>query len=50
MKTVHINYAAFAGVVLMLACNKLVENPSSTIISPQFYKTQSDGIAAVNAI
>ena len=50
MKTLHINYAAFAGVVLMLACNKLVENPSSTITSGQFYKTQSDGIAAVNAI
>jgi starch-binding outer membrane protein, SusD/RagB family len=50
MKSLHINYAAFAGVVLMLACNKLVENPSSAITSSQFYKTQNDGVAAVNAI
>jgi starch-binding outer membrane protein, SusD/RagB family len=50
MKILYINYAAFAGVVLMLACNKLVENPSSAITTSQFYKTQNDGVAAVNAI
>src|SRR5579859_2077809 len=54
MKTLLINYVAFAGIVTMLtamqACNKLVENPKGTIVSGQFYKTQADAVAAVNAI
>jgi hypothetical protein len=50
MKTLYINYSAFAGVLLMLACNKLVEHPSSIITTGQFYKTQSDATSAVNAI
>ena len=50
MKTLYLNYSAFAVVVLMLACNKLVENPSGTITTSQFYKTSADAVAAVNAI
>ena len=50
MKDILINYIAFGAVVGFLACNKLVENPSSTITATQFYKTQSDAIAAVNAV
>jgi starch-binding outer membrane protein, SusD/RagB family len=33
-----------------LSCNKLVENPSSVIVSSQFYQTSSDAVAAVNAV
>jgi hypothetical protein len=50
MKLVAINYIAFSVIVGLLACNKLVENPSSTITATQFYKTQSDAVAAVNAV
>jgi starch-binding outer membrane protein, SusD/RagB family len=50
MKQLTINYIALAVIVGMLACNKLVENPSSAITSTQFYKSQSDAVAAVNAI
>ena len=38
-----------AGITLF-SCNKLVEDPDSIIISSQFYKTQSDAVAAVNAV
>lgn len=38
-----------AGTVLV-ACNKLKEEPSSIIVASQFYKTQSDAVAAVNAV
>jgi hypothetical protein len=34
----------------IVACNKLVEDPDSIITSSQFYKTQSDAVAAVNAV
>ena len=34
----------------IVSCNKLVEDPDSIIVSSQFYKTQSDAIAAVNAV
>ncbi|GGB24716.1 RagB/SusD family nutrient uptake outer membrane protein [Puia dinghuensis] len=50
MKTVMINYLAFVGVVAMVACNKLVEDPGGTIMAGQFYKTQADAVAAVNAV
>ena len=50
MRDVLVNYMAFAAVVGFLACNKLVENPSSVITASQFYKTQSDAVAAVNAV
>lgn len=50
MRDVFLSYVAFGGIVTMLACNKLIENPSSTITSSQFYKTQSDAVAAVNAV
>jgi len=33
-----------------LSCNKLVENPSSVIVSSQFYQTSADAVAAVNAV
>jgi hypothetical protein len=50
MRTLLISYFAFAGVVTMVACNKLVENPKGTVVASQFYKTQADAVAAVNAI
>ena len=50
MRTLIINYLAFGGVVGLIACNKLVEHPAGTIVSSQFYKTQADAVAAVNAI
>jgi hypothetical protein len=50
MKTLVVNYMAFAGIVTMLACNKLVEHPAGTIVQQQFYKTQADAVAAVNTI
>jgi hypothetical protein len=40
---------ALAALVLS-SCNKLSENPSSTIVSSQFYKTSSDAVAAVTAV
>ena len=35
---------------IFFSCNKLVEDPDSIIVNSQFYKTQSDAIAAVNAV
>ncbi len=35
---------------ILTSCNKLVEDPDSVVVSTQFYKTQSDAIAAVNAV
>src|SRR3954451_11908591 len=35
---------------IFISCNKLVEEPSSVITSSQFYKTQADAVAAVNAV
>ncbi len=35
---------------IFFSCNKLVEDPGSIIVNSQFYKTQSDAIAAVNAV
>ena len=32
------------------SCNKLNENPSSVIVSSQFFKTSSDAVSAVNAV
>jgi hypothetical protein len=36
--------------LVLSSCNKLSENPSSTIVSSQFYKTSSDAVAAVTAV
>jgi hypothetical protein len=36
--------------VSFLSCNKLVETPSSVIVSSQFYQTPADAVAAVNAV
>lgn len=35
---------------MLASCTKLSENPSSIVVSDQFYKTQADAIAAVNGI
>jgi len=35
--------------VAFISCKKLTENPSSVIVSSQFYKTASDATSAVNA-
>jgi len=34
----------------IISCNKLKEDPDSLITSSQFYKTQADAVAAVNAV
>ncbi|MGZ3873498.1 MAG: RagB/SusD family nutrient uptake outer membrane protein [Mucilaginibacter sp.] len=39
-----------AATTALVACNKLGENPSSVIVSSQFFKTSSDAVAAVNAV
>ncbi|RFM28188.1 RagB/SusD family nutrient uptake outer membrane protein [Deminuibacter soli] len=39
-----------AAALIAGACNKLTENPSSVIVSSQFYKTPADAVAAVNAV
>ncbi len=36
--------------IAFFSCNKLVEDPNSIIVSSQFYKTQADAIASVNAV
>jgi hypothetical protein len=36
--------------VALSSCNKLNENPSSVIVSSQFFKTSSDAVSAVNAV
>ena len=35
--------------IAFISCKKLTENPSSVIVSSQFYKTASDATSAVNA-
>jgi hypothetical protein len=40
----------FLTAAIFLSCNKLVENPSSVIVSSQFYQTSADAVAAVNAV
>jgi starch-binding outer membrane protein, SusD/RagB family len=40
---------SIVAVSLLISCNKLVEEPQSIIIAPQFYKTQADAVAAVSA-
>ena len=46
------NTKIFFGLPLLalLSCNKLTENPSSVIVSTQFYKTSSDAVSAVTAV
>ncbi|GEO08161.1 RagB/SusD family nutrient uptake outer membrane protein [Segetibacter aerophilus] len=39
-----------ASALLSLSCNKLVESPEAIITNAQFYKTQSDAVAAVAAV
>lgn len=48
MKKLSIFLLAAVGV--LVSCNKLVEEPDSIISQGQFYNTQSDAIAAVNAV
>ncbi|PUZ26476.1 RagB/SusD family nutrient uptake outer membrane protein [Chitinophaga parva] len=40
----------FGSLVMLSACNKLVENPNALISQQQYYKTQADAIAAANAV
>src|SRR5678816_2353430 len=42
--------SSIAAGVLFASCNKLVEEPQSLITASQFYKTQADAVAAVNAV
>jgi starch-binding outer membrane protein, SusD/RagB family len=37
-------------VSFFLSCSKLVESPTSVIVSSQFYQTSADAVAAVNAV
>jgi hypothetical protein len=36
--------------IIVVSCNKLTENPSSVIVSSQYYKTANDAKAAVTAV
>jgi hypothetical protein len=47
MKNIHFLVAAAA---LTLSCNKLNERPQGSLTSDNFYKTQSDAVAAVTAV
>src|SRR3954454_23546096 len=38
------------GAGIFISCNMLVEEPESIITNTQFYKTQADAVAAVNAV
>jgi len=52
MKKLH-TYTIIAlliSAVALSSCNKLNENPSSVIVSSQFFKTSSDAVSAVNAV
>ncbi|HEX8675797.1 MAG TPA: RagB/SusD family nutrient uptake outer membrane protein [Segetibacter sp.] len=40
----------FVAGLASLSCNKLVESPEAIISNSQFYKTQSDAVAAVSAV
>lgn len=42
--------ALFLSAAALSSCNKLNENPSSVIVSSQFFKTSSDAVSAVNAV
>lgn len=52
MKKLHtyIIVSLLLSAAALSSCNKLNENPSSVIVSSQFFKTQSDAVAAVNAV
>ena len=43
-------FTILIGAGIVVSCNKLVEAPESIITSNQFYKTQADAVAAVNAV
>ena len=42
--------AGITGIALITACNKLDENPLGSLTTTNFYKTQSDAVAAVTAV
>lgn len=51
MKRIAINITWFLlPAVAVVSCNKLTESPNSVIAASQFYKTESDAIAAVSAV
>jgi len=51
MKKIFLQFIIIATpVIALISCNKLDQQPRSAITSDQFYKTQSDAIAAVTAI
>lgn len=37
-------------ILIAASCNKLAEQPAAYIVASQFYKTQADAVAAVNAV
>src|SRR4029078_3603231 len=43
-------FITLIGAGIFISCNKLVEEPGSIITNGQFYKTQADAVAAVNAV
>ena len=45
-----ISFILIGAGITFFACNKLVEDPNSIIVSSQFYKTQADAVASVNAV
>jgi hypothetical protein len=51
MKRVYINIILFfLATAVFVSCTKLKEEPNSIIVAAQFYKTQADAVAAVNAV
>jgi hypothetical protein len=52
MKKLHTDtiIALLLSAAALSSCNKLTENPSSVIVSSQFFKTSSDAVSAVNAV
>jgi len=45
-----ISILIFLGGIALVSCNKLDENPVSSISANQFYKTQADAVSAVTAV
>ena len=51
MKKIFLQFIIIATpVIALVSCNKLDQQPRSAITTDQFYKTQSDAVAAVTAV
>src|SRR5258708_20436958 len=50
MKKISLAPAMAITLMALAACNKLNENPQGSLTAGNFYKTQSDAVAAVTAV